>query len=76
MLTCFGDIGLKNAILSNKSSRFARTFETVLDSNCRCSSDVVLEEYNVVLRCVKCWVLRDDHDDTYDVRCIAREGSG
>ncbi len=48
--------------------------QSVLDCNNMCSSDVVLEEYYVVLRCFKWWMRCDDNDVNDDVRCVARVG--
>ncbi len=47
---------------------------TVLDCKNMCSSGVVLKEYDVVLRCSKCWMMSNDHDDKDDLRRVAREG--
>ncbi len=38
----------------------------LLDCNNMCSSDVVLQEQDVVLRCFKCWMMCYDHDNNDD----------
>ncbi len=38
----------------------------VLGCNNMCSSDAVLQEKDVALRCFKCWMICYDHDDSYD----------
>ncbi len=45
-----------------------------LEINNMCSSHVVLQESNVVLRCFTCWMMGYDHDATDDVRRVARVG--
>ncbi len=43
-----------------------------MDSHNMFSSDVVLQEWDVVLRCFKWWMLCYNHDDSDDARCVAR----
>ncbi len=50
------------------------TMLTVLDCNYMCSSDVILEEEDVVLTCFKCRMMCYDYADNDDVRGFARVG--
>ena len=46
----------------------------VLDCNNLCSSDGALEEYDLVLRCFKLWMMCYDHDDNDHAIWIAGVG--
>ncbi len=45
-----------------------------VDCNNMCISHVVAQGYDAALIWVNCWMMRYDHDDTFDVKCVARVG--